>query len=118
MIAVRLDLQTGGFTYQKWGGQQTCKAGDWIVFASGDTYTVDHKSFQATYRQLSPGIYVKSAAIWAEVAAQDGSVKTQEGESHYKAGDYVVSNDEDGSDTYCIAANVFEAAYELDEERD
>ncbi|MCP5004175.1 MAG: hypothetical protein GY941_09585, partial [Planctomycetes bacterium] len=31
VIAVRLELDTDGFTYRKWGGEQFCKAGDWIV---------------------------------------------------------------------------------------
>lgn len=114
VIAVKLDLETDGLTYRKWGAEQKAKAGDWIVLNAGDTYTVDNDTFQATYRQVSPGNYVKSTPIWAEVASADGSVSTLEGESHYKAGDYVVCNKEDGTDTYCIAADVFEAAYELD----
>ena len=31
VVAVQLALETTGFTYRKWGGVQTCKAGDWIV---------------------------------------------------------------------------------------
>jgi hypothetical protein len=41
VVAVQLDLETDGLTYQKWGGTQTCKAGDWIVNNDGDVYTVD-----------------------------------------------------------------------------
>ena len=37
VVAVELDLDTAGFTYQKWGGTQTCKPGDWIVNNDGDT---------------------------------------------------------------------------------
>ena len=62
----------------------------------------------------TPGIYTKSTPVWAEKAAQDGSVFTKEGESHYRSGDYIVSNDEEGSDRYCMPAARFEAIYELD----
>ena len=41
VLAVRLDLDTPGFAYRKWDGEQRCKAGDWIVDNDGDVYTVD-----------------------------------------------------------------------------
>lgn len=104
-----------GFVYQKWGAEQRCKRGDWLVDNDGDVYTVDGDVFERTYRKLSPGVYVKSTPIWAEVAESPGAVDTKEGKSHYEAGDYVVSNNEDGSDAYCISAEKFEAMYELDE---
>ncbi len=50
VVAVRLDLDTEGFTYRKWGGVQTCKRGDWIVNNDGDVYTVDRETFERTYR--------------------------------------------------------------------
>src|SRR5215831_2695516 len=31
VTAVQLDLDTEGFTYNKWGGKQVCKRGDWLV---------------------------------------------------------------------------------------
>jgi hypothetical protein len=37
VIAVRLDLETDGFSYRKWGDTQRCKAGDFIVSNDGDT---------------------------------------------------------------------------------
>jgi len=43
VVAVQLELETDGFTYRKWGGTQTCKAGDWIVNANGEFYTVDRE---------------------------------------------------------------------------
>jgi len=36
VAAVQLDLDTKGFTYEKWGSTQTCKPGDWIVSNDGD----------------------------------------------------------------------------------
>jgi len=42
-------------------------------------------------------------------------VATKEGRSHYKAGDYLVSNNEDGTDAYYIAAVQFESMYEPDD---
>lgn len=102
--------------YRKWGSEQRGKQGDWLVDNNGDVYTVDGEVFENTYRELSPGVYLKTTPIWAEVAEQSGAVDTKEGKSHYKAGDYVVSNNEDGSDAYCISAEEFEAMYELDEQ--
>ena len=111
VVAVQLDLQTSGFTYQKWGGEQTCKPGDWVVNNGGDVYTVDRATFARTYRAESQGLYQKVAPVWAKVAERDGAIKTKEGVTHYTAGDYLVFNDEDGQDGYAIKAASFEAMY-------
>jgi hypothetical protein len=115
VVAIQLDLDTDGFTYRKWGAEQRCKRGDWLVNNNGDVYTVDRDVFAKTYRQLRPGIYFKSTPVWAEVASKPGSVTTKEGESHYEAGDYLVYNNEDGTDAYCMGTAKFEAMYEPDE---
>jgi hypothetical protein len=115
VIAVQVDLDTDGFTYQKWGGIQTCKKGDWLVDNAGDIYTIDRNVFEKTYRQVGDGRYVKVTSIWAEVAEHKGSVKTLEGESHYERGDYLVYNNPDKTDAYCIKAEKFDKLYELDE---
>ena len=115
VIAVQLELDMDGFTYNKWGAEQRCKRGDWIVDNGGDVYSVDNEVFVHTYRHLDAGKYIKTTPIWAEVASEAGKVKTKEGESHFKAGDYLVYNNEDGSDAYCISAAKFNAMYELDE---
>lgn len=112
VIAVQLDLDTDGFTYRKWGGEQSCKPGDWIVNNGGNVYTVDRDSFASTYRAESPGLYRKVAPVWAELTDCDGSIKTREGVTHYKAGAYLVFNDEEGNDGYAVEAPVFEAMYE------
>jgi len=115
VIAVQLDLDTAGFTYNKWGAEQRCKPGDWIVDNRGDIYSVDREVFEKTYRMVEHGSYVKITPIWAEVATKAGKVKTKEGESHYEEGDYIVSNNEEGTDEYCISAEKFESMYEPDE---
>ena len=115
VIAVQLDLDTGGFGYRKWGADQRCKRGDWLVDNGGDIYTVDSDVFTATYRKVGPGRYVKTTPVWAEVATESGSVVTKEGKSCYQAGDYLVYNNEDGSDAYCVSTAKFESMYELDE---
>jgi hypothetical protein len=115
VVAVKLDLDTPGFIYRKWGAEQKCKAGDWLVDNNGDIYTVEAGVFSRTYRSVGPGIYAKTTPIWAEVATHAGSVATKEGRSHYDAGDYLVYNNEDGTDAYCIGAAKFESMYELDE---
>jgi hypothetical protein len=114
VVAIRLDLETAGFSYRKWGAEQRCKPGDWLVDNGGDIYSVDSEVFARTYRQVQIGHYVKTTPVWAEVASTAGAVKTKEGESHYQAGDYLVYNNEDGTDGYCISAAKFEAMYQLD----
>src|SRR6058998_3241843 len=89
VTAVQLDLDTEGFEYNKWGGKQVCKRGDWLVDNNGDKYTVSQEAFAKTYQLISPGVYLKTASVWAEVAENAGKVKTQEGETTYKAGDYL-----------------------------
>jgi hypothetical protein len=112
VVAVQLALETDGFTYRKWGGVQTCKAGDWIVDNDGDVYTADRETFERTYRQAGAGTYVKVAPVWAEVAPEAGCVRTKEGATHYQAGHYLVFNEEHGGDAYAVAADKFEAMYE------
>ena len=112
VVAVQLDLETTGFTYQKWGDTQACKRGDWIVNNNGDTYTVDKESFARTYKSNGPGTYVKSAPVWAEAASTAGNVRTKEGATHYEAGDYIVSNEETGADSYAVSKAEFERMYE------
>jgi hypothetical protein len=116
VVAVQLNLDTDGFTYQKWGAVQHCKKGDWLVDNDGSIYTVDEEVFARTYQKKSFGIYVKTTSVWAEEAMESGVVKTKEGASHYEAGDYLVSNNKDGSDAYCMNAEKFHSMYELDEE--
>ena len=111
VVAVRLALDTDGLVYRKWGGEQRAKAGDWLVDNDGDVYTVDADVFERTYRQTGTGTYVKTTPIWAEQASRAGSIKTKEGVTHYEAGDYLVSNNSDGSDEYAISATKFESLY-------
>jgi len=115
IIAIQLDLDTAGFGYRKWGAEQFCKPGDWLVDNEGDLYTIDRDVFAETYRQVQPGRYVKVTPVWAEVATSAGIVETKEGSSHYQKGDYLVYNNQDGADAYCVVADIFESMYEPDE---
>jgi hypothetical protein len=112
VIAIQLDLDTDGFKYRKWGAEQFAKRGDWLVDNNGEKYTVSQQSFGETYELVSPGVYVKSAPVWAEVAERAGKVQTQEGETNYRAGDYLVYNDENGADAYAVEKDRFDAMYE------
>jgi hypothetical protein len=112
VLAVQLALDTEGFTYQKWGGSQRCKAGDWILDNGGDIYTVDQETFARTYRQVDGGKYVKVTPVWAERAASDGRVQTKEGATLYKSGDYLVFNEEHGGDGYAVEAEKFQSMYD------
>ena len=120
VVAIRLDLDTDGLVYRKWGDEQRAKRGDWLVDNDGDVYTVDAEVFDRTYSRVGsgPGTYVKSTPVWATRAEKAGSVATKEGRTHYEAGDYVVSNNSDGSDQYAIAAAKFETLYMPDDEKD
>ena len=60
VTAVQLNLDTQGFVFNKWGGEQRCKPGDWLVDNDGDVYTVDAEVFSNTYHRLSPAVFVKT----------------------------------------------------------
>lgn len=111
VTAVQLDLEIESFTYCKWGGIQTASAGDWLVSNDGDVYTVARESFEHSYRNVSPGVYVKAAPIWARRAGAAGKILTKEGETQYEAGDMLVFNDADEKDGYAISAETFEKLY-------
>ncbi len=115
VVAVQLDLDTDGFYYRKWGAVQRCKAKDWIVNNKGNVYTVDAETFSRTYAAASQGTYVKIGKVWAEQAESAGRVATKEGSTDYLAGDWLVSNEADGSDAYAISARKFLESYEPDE---
>ncbi|WP_447802808.1 hypothetical protein [Pseudomonas serbica] len=115
IVAVQLKLDTDGFKYRKWGGEQRCKANDWLVDNAGDVYTVDAESFARTYTAVGQGTYVKTGKVWAVRTGSAGRVTTKEGSTGYEAGDWLVSNEEDGSDAYSVSAEKFEESYELDE---
>lgn len=112
VTAVRLDLDTDGFDYRKWGGVQRCKPGDWIVSNAGDTYTVDADVFARTYREVGPGVYEKVAPVWAERAEAAGTIRTKEGATDYAAGDWLVFNDPSRKDGYAMSAAKFASLYE------
>ena len=107
-----MDLDCEGFTYEKWGGTQRCKAGDWIVNNAGDTYTIDAEIFAKTYREIGPGTYEKDVPVWAERAKVAGKIPTKEGSTAYEAGDMLVFNDAERIDGYAMSAETFESLYE------
>ena len=112
VIAVQLDLDTDGFTFHKWGDEQTCKQGDWLVNNGGNVYTVDRDAFARSYRAESSGLYRKIAPVWAEQTERAGMIYTIEGVTHYEAGAYLVFIDEEGKDGYAVEAPALEAMYE------
>jgi hypothetical protein len=112
VTAVQINLETAGFTYEKWGSAQRCSAGDWLVNSGSDTYTVQRDSFEKTYKKLDTGQYRKTTPVCAEVATESGQVRTKEGLTRYEPGDYLVSNDEQGHDQYAISKKVFHETYE------
>jgi hypothetical protein len=116
VVAVQLKLDTDGLHYRKWGNDQKAKRGDWLVDNDGDVYTVDADSFAGTYRELHRGAWVKTTPVWATQASAAGSVQTKEGRTEHEAGDWLVSNNEDGSDPYAISVAKFAAMYEPDDD--
>jgi len=111
VVAVRLSLDTDGLVYRKWGSEQRAKPGDWLVDNGNDVYTVDADVFARTYRESGLGTYIKTSPVWARQTASAGKVATKEGVTHYEAGDYLVSNSDDGSDEYAISRRTFESLY-------
>lgn len=109
------------FYYQKWGGEQAAKVGDWVVKNGDSTYTVDKDSFAATYAEQSPGLYKKVVPVWAAQANKAGKLQTKEGFDDYEAGDFLVYNkreiDSAGnpyySDGYVIKPMRFVELYEV-----
>jgi hypothetical protein len=61
---------------------------------------------------VSPGVYVKVQVVWARVADTDGKIRTKEGETHYRAGDVIVFNDQEEQDGYAMTAETFARLYE------
>lgn len=112
VIAVQLDLDTDGFSYKKWGETQRCKQGDWLINNHGDTYTVNAETFRKTYREVQPGLFLKTTPVWAKTATSSGEIATKEGATDYKAGDYIVYNESDEKDGYAMSAEKFERMYE------
>ncbi len=112
VTAVQLDLEELQLTHRKWGHTQSCKTGDWLVNNGGDVYTVDKSYFREHYQRISPGVYKKIAAVWAEVAEYDGELPTLEGTSAYRAGDYLVFDAEQGGHGYPVPRLRFERMYE------
>jgi hypothetical protein len=112
VVAVQLALESLTFTYEKWGATQTCQPGDWLVDNGGDVYTVEQGTFARTYQKVTDGRYLKITPVWAEPATEAGRVATKEGSTGYQAGDYLVFNQEDGSDAYAVAKVTFESMYE------
>ncbi len=55
VTAIRLDLDTEGLTYRKWGGTQRGKRGDWLVDNDGDVYTGDADVLPRTYEPPEKG---------------------------------------------------------------
>jgi alanine dehydrogenase len=115
VVAVQINLEEAGLYYIKWGGKQMAKQGDWLVNSDGEVYTIDQDTFAKTYIPLSqdkPGCYAKTGFVWARVADKPGTVPTKEGISAFEPGDYIVANNEDGSDAYCVVAEKFREMYE------
>ena len=112
VTAIQIKLETNGLVYNKWGGEQIGKQNDWLVESStGSVYTIDDESFKKTYKMESAGRYVKFASIWVTIADHDGKVKTKEGYSEYKKGEYLVANCENGDDPYTPPYDVIQNNY-------
>jgi len=112
VVAVQVNLDMEGFHYRKWGGVQTCKAGDWLVDNGEDTYTVDREVFERTYEEVRLGLFRKTSRVWARVVEEAGEIRTREGATHYDEGDYLVFNDPDEEDGWAMSPEMFEKLYE------
>lgn len=112
IYAIPMDFEESELHYQKWGSQQRAKQGDWLVYNDGDVYTVEQESFAQTYQNVDGCTYLKNAPVWAEIASISGKMKTKEGFSVYRAGDYLVYNNSDKTDGYAMSKQSFENSYQ------
>ena len=117
VVAVRLDLDTDGFTYRKWGAEQLCRAGDWLVNNAGTTYTVGATAFADAYREVSPGVFAKEDPVWVERAATSGTMPTKDGMVDFAPGDMLVFVDPDRIEGLPMSAEQFDEQYEPAERR-
>ncbi len=115
VTAIKIDMETDGFTYRKWGGEQIVRPGDWLVDNNGDVYTVDGEAFEATYTKVSQGIYTKTGHVWAREAESDGQVQSTSGFTQYHAGDMVVFRDEREIDGWAMSKADFATLYQVDD---
>lgn len=113
--AIQMTLGIESLTFRRWGDLQCAKDGDWLVERDGQVHTVDAEVFARTYRKVGPALYEKQSVVWAEPAQEDGWIQTQEGKTHYHAGDYIVWNNDNLTDGYAIDKDKFEALYQRDE---
>ena len=111
--AIQITLPDCQLHYQKWGGSQRAKTGDWIVTNGDNSYTVECSSFRDSYRCLYGDWYLKVAPVWAEQATAPGRIETREGQSSYSAGDYLVYNQPNRIDGYTVPKQEFENNYRL-----
>jgi len=77
----------------------------------GHVNTVSAGVFTRTYQPVGPTISVKHTIVWAEAAACDRDMRTRQGRTPYRHGDYRVWNDEGGTDSYVIANKKFTWLY-------
>lgn len=115
VTAVQIALDTEGFSYKKWDDVQVARAGDWLVNNNGNVYTIDSEVFERTYTKVREGTYEKTGLIWAGQAQKAGKVRSTSGFTNYRAGDFVVFNDQDRDDGWAMSEEEFESLYELDE---
>ena len=113
VIAVQIDLDIEGFTYVKWGAEQRCSRGDWLVDNHGDVYTITDDTFTRTYRMERPGLYRKITPVWARVAHAKGTVLSEEGETEYEPGDYVAFHAPGAELGWAVKPAKFRERYDL-----
>ena len=118
VIAVQINLDIEGFAYVKWGAEQHCSPGDWLVDNDGDVYTISDDTFAKTYRLEGPGLYRKIAPVWARVAQGKGTIRSEEGETEYEPGDYVVFHAPDAELGWAVKPDKFHARYDPAPEAD
>jgi hypothetical protein len=118
IVAVQMAaIMFAEFVYYLWGGVQRAKPGDWLVFnpsvEQDPTYTIDQKSFEATYAPVEGVVgHYRKRGVWARQATEDGEIATKEGGTQYKAGFWLVFNNANGTDGYAMSPENFEKLYE------
>lgn len=73
------------------GNQATAKRGDWLLNSGQDEWTVNHEVFIATYKELEPGKYQKTARVFARELDREITTETEEGIASGKPGEMILA---------------------------
>lgn len=118
VIAIQLDLDTEGFSYQKQGAERRCNAQDWLLSDRSGTYAVDDSTFARAFEEIGVGQYTMVGIVRAKVSDSAGHIRVGQRKVPHEPGDYLVWDESTQSIGYAVPKDWFEASYVLAPEGD